>query len=101
MIKFQSLPRQKKQAIREEVLRQYAETAMSYSEIAEVNGVQVRTVEYIVRNFAQELPNTPLMRKKNMRKRKNFLSTTPRRLALKSLILALNDSAIALEALLL
>ena len=64
MIKFQSLPRQKKQAIREEVLRQYAETAMSYSEIAEVNGVQVRTVEYIVRNFAQELPNTPLMRKK-------------------------------------
>lgn len=64
MIKFQSLPRQKKQAIREEVLRQYAETDMSYSEIAEVNGVQVRTVEYIVRNFAQDLPNTPLMRKK-------------------------------------
>ena len=63
MIRFQSLPRQKKQAIREEVLRQYAETAMSYSEIAEVNGVQVRTVEYIVRNFAQDLPNTPLMRK--------------------------------------
>ena len=53
MIKSQSLPRQKKQAIREEVLRQYAETDMSYGEIAEINGVQVRTVEYIVRNFAQ------------------------------------------------
>ena len=55
MIKFQSLPRQKKQAIREEVLRQYAETDKCYGKIAEINGVQVRTVEYIVRNFAQEL----------------------------------------------
>ena len=64
MIKFQSLPRQKKQAIREEVLRQYAETDMSYGELAEVNGVQVRTVEYIIRNIAHELPNTLLMRKK-------------------------------------
>ena len=34
-------------------------------------------------------------------KRKNFLSATPLRFALKSLILALNDSAAALEALLL
>ena len=51
MIKFQSLPRQKRQAIREEVLRMYAETDMSYVEIAEVNGVQLRTVEYIIRNF--------------------------------------------------
>ena len=64
MIKFQSLPRQKRQAIREEVLRQYAETDLSYGEIAEENGVQVRTVEYIVRNFASELPNVPTMRKK-------------------------------------
>ena len=64
MIKFQSLPRQKRQAIREEVLRLYAETDMSYGEIAEVNGVQARTVEYIIRNFASELSETPVMRKK-------------------------------------
>lgn len=64
MIRFQSLPRQKRQAIREEVLRQYAETDLSYGEIAEENGIQVRTVEYIVRNFASELPNVPTMRKK-------------------------------------
>ena len=64
MIKFQSLPRQKRQAIRNEVLRLYAETDLSYGEIAEENGVQVRTVEYIVRNFASELPNVPTMRKK-------------------------------------
>mgnify|MGYP000837113304 CR=1 FL=1 len=59
MIKFQSLPRQKRQAIRDEVLRLYAETDLSYGEIAEENGVQVRTVEYIVRNFASELPEIP------------------------------------------
>jgi len=64
MIKFQSLPRQKRQAIRDEVLRLYAETDFSYGEIAEENGVQVRTVEYIVRNFASELPDIPTMRKK-------------------------------------
>ena len=64
MIRFQSLPRQKRQAIRDEVLRQYAETDLSYGEIAEKNGIQVRTVEYIVRNFASELPNVPTMRKK-------------------------------------
>lgn len=64
MIRFQSLPRQKRQAIRDEVLRQYAETDLSYGEIAEENGIQVRTVEYIVRNFASELPNVPTMRKK-------------------------------------
>ncbi len=64
MIKFQSLPRQKRQAIRDEVLRQYAETDLSYGEIAEENGIQIRTVEYIVRNFASELPNIPTMRKK-------------------------------------
>ncbi len=64
MIKFQSLPRQKRQAIREEVLRLYAETDMSYREIAEVNGVQVRTVEYIICNFASEFSETPVMRKK-------------------------------------
>ena len=64
MIKFQSLPRQRRQAIREEVLRHYAETDMSYGEIAEVNRVQVRTVEYIIRNFASELSETPVMRKK-------------------------------------
>lgn len=64
MIRFQSLPRQKRQAIREEVLRLYAETDLSYGEIAEENGVQVRTVEYIVRNFASEHPNVPTMRKK-------------------------------------
>ena len=44
MIKFQSLPRQKRQEIRDEVLRLYAETDLSYGEIAEKNGVQVRTV---------------------------------------------------------
>ena len=64
MIRFQSLPRQKRQAIRDEVLRLYAETDLSYGEIAEENGVQVRTVEYIVRNFASELPEIPTMRKK-------------------------------------
>lgn len=64
MIKFQSLPRQKRNVIREEVLRMYAETDMSYGEIAEVNGVQCRTVEYIIRNFASELPEAPVMRKK-------------------------------------
>ena len=42
----------------------YAETDMSYGEIAEVNGVQCRTVEYIIRNFASEFPETPIMRKK-------------------------------------
>ena len=56
MIRFQSLPRQKRQAIRREVLRMYAETDMSYGEIAEVNGIQWRTVAYIIRNFASELP---------------------------------------------
>ena len=64
MIKFQSLPRQKRQAIRDEVLRLYAETDLSYGEIAEENGIQVRTVEYIVRNFGSELPEIPVMRKK-------------------------------------
>ena len=64
MIKFQSLPRQKRQAIREEVLRLYAETDMSYREIAEVNGVQWRTVEYNISNFASEFSETPIMRKK-------------------------------------
>ncbi|MBD5203748.1 MAG: hypothetical protein HDS82_02590, partial [Bacteroidales bacterium] len=64
MIKFQSLPRHKRQAIRDEVLRLYAETDLSYGEIAEENGVRVRTVEYIVRNFASELPTVPTMRKK-------------------------------------
>ena len=64
MIKFQSLPRHKRQAIRDEVLRMYAEKDMSYGEIAEVNGVQLRTVEYIIRNFASEFPETPIMRKK-------------------------------------
>lgn len=63
MIKFQSLPRQKRQQIRDEVLRQYAETDLSYGEIAEENGIQVRTVEYIVRNFASEQPTVPTMRK--------------------------------------
>ena len=37
---------------------------MLHSQIAEENGVQVRTVEYIVRNFASELPEIPTMRKK-------------------------------------
>lgn len=64
MIKFQSLPRQKRQAIRDEVMRMYTETDMSYGEIAEATGVQYRTVEYIVRNFASELPTVPTMRKK-------------------------------------
>lgn len=64
MIRFQSLPRQKRQSIRDEVLRLYAETDLSYCEIAEENGVQVRTVEYIVRNFARELQSIPTMRKR-------------------------------------
>lgn len=64
MIRFQSLPRQKRQEIRDEVLRLYAETDLSYGEIAEENDVQIRTVEYIVRNFASELPEIPMMRKK-------------------------------------
>lgn len=64
MIKFQSLPRHKRQAIREEVLRLYAETDLSYGEIAEENQIQTRTVEYIIHNFASELPTVPVMRKK-------------------------------------
>ena len=64
MIRFQSLPRQKRQAIRREVLRMYAEMDMSYGEIAEVNGIQWRTVAYIIRNFASELPQIAVMRKK-------------------------------------
>ena len=64
MIKFQSLPRQKRQEIREEVLRLYAETDRSYGEIAEELSIQWRTVEYIIRNFASELPTVPVMRKK-------------------------------------
>ena len=62
--RFQSLSRQKRQSIREEVLRLYAETDLSYGEIAEINGVQVRTIEYIVCNFASELPEIIIMRKK-------------------------------------
>lgn len=63
MIKFQSLPRHKRQLIRDEVLRLYAETDLSYREIAEENCIQVRTVEYIVRTFASELPTISTMRK--------------------------------------
>ena len=37
---------------------------IQYPIVAEENGVQVRTVEYIVRNFASELPEIPTMRKK-------------------------------------
>lgn len=37
---------------------------MSYGEIAEVNGIQWRTVAYIIRNFASELPQIAVMRKK-------------------------------------
>ena len=33
MIKFQNLPRQRQQAIRDEVLRFYAETELSYGEL--------------------------------------------------------------------
>ena len=63
MIKFQSLPRHKRQLIRDEVLRLYAETDLSYREIAEENCIQVRTVEYIVRTFSSELPPISTMRK--------------------------------------
>ena len=64
MIKYQSLTRQKRQEIRDEVLRLYAETDRSYGEIAEELSIQWRTVEYIIRNFACELPTVPVMRKK-------------------------------------
>ncbi|MDE5850276.1 MAG: hypothetical protein K2H38_09060 [Muribaculaceae bacterium] len=64
MIRFQSLPRQRRQEIRDEVLRLYAETDRSYGEIAEELSIQWRTVEYIIRNFASELPTVPVMRKK-------------------------------------
>jgi len=40
------------------------EIALRIVKIAEENGVQVRKVEYIVRNFASELPDIPTMRKK-------------------------------------
>ncbi len=43
---------------------------MSYGEITEVNGIQYRTVEYIVRNFAFELPEVPIMRKKKKEARR-------------------------------
>lgn len=39
------------------------ETDLIYGEIAEENGVQIRTVEYIVRNFASGLSTIPTMRK--------------------------------------
>lgn len=42
----------------------YAETDRSYGEIAEELSIQWRTVEYIIRNFACELPTIPVMRKK-------------------------------------
>lgn len=64
MIRFQRLPRQKRQAICDEVLRLYVEIDLRYGEIAEINGVQVRTIEYIVCNFASELPELTIMIKK-------------------------------------
>lgn len=62
MIIFQSLPQIKRQTIREEVLWMYAETDMSYGEIAEVNCVQIRTVEYIIHKFESEISGTPVLR---------------------------------------
>ena len=53
MIKFQSLPRQKRQAIRDEVLRLYAETDFSYGEIAEENGVSDMTLDEINAEIAE------------------------------------------------
>lgn len=64
MIRFQSLPKQKKQAIRDEVLRLYAESEMSYLEISEVTDLKVRTIKYIVRNFVNEQSGTPIMSEK-------------------------------------
>ncbi len=40
MIRFQSLPRQKRQAICDEVLRLYVEIDLRYGEIAEVKEVK-------------------------------------------------------------
>ena len=62
MIRFHSLPKHKRHLIRDEVLKLYAKTDLSYSEIAEENCIQVRTVEYLVRNFASELPTISAMR---------------------------------------
>ncbi len=39
MIRFQSLPGQKRQSIRDEVLRLYAETDLRYGGIADVKGI--------------------------------------------------------------
>jgi predicted DNA-binding protein YlxM (UPF0122 family) len=63
MLKFQSLSKQKRSEIRDEILRLYAETDLSYAEIGEEIGIQVRTVEYIIHNFASELKEIPVMRK--------------------------------------
>ena len=52
MIKFQSLPRQQRRELRDEVLRLYAESELTQSEIAKKNGMSIRTVQYIIRNFA-------------------------------------------------
>ncbi len=79
MIRFQSLPRQKRQSIRDEVLRLYAETDLSYGEIAEVNEFQVRTVEYIVRNFASEPLETPIMRKKKQKPARKITTSCARK----------------------
>jgi len=66
MIRFQSLPRQRRCEIRDEVLRLYAETDSSYAEIAEEFGISMRSVEYIVRKFAGKLAQLPMMRKKKI-----------------------------------
>ena len=63
MLKFQSLSKQKRSEIRDEILRLYAETDLSYAEIGEEIGIQVRTVEYIIHNFASELKEIRVMRK--------------------------------------
>ncbi|MBD5306392.1 MAG: hypothetical protein HDS14_02045 [Bacteroides sp.] len=61
------------------MLRLYAETDLSYGEIAEENGVQARTVEYIVRDFASEPPTVPTMRKKKKTPAKRIMTLSGQR----------------------
>ena len=91
MIKFQSLPRQQRRELRDEVLRLYAETELTQSEIAKKNGMSIRTVQYIIRNFAgknssftrnamkeSELQNYEALRAENARLRKDLHFQTMR-----------------------
>lgn len=70
MIKFQSLPRQKRHSIREEVLRLYAETDMGYGEIAHLHAAVCRkdmdgitNIDHHIEKWAQNAAETVALRR--------------------------------------